>query len=625
MVRVILTLIIGLTIIANNLQAQDRPEPEIPELPELNYETVDYNLHSGVHTARENQVSTSSVYNRIIHEEEAQWLRLYFDNYELGDNSYLMIRAEQDESWQKLDSESLSHGQGSSAYFNGGSVNVELYIHPDEKRQIYFELTELKIGKSTNENMNNENSGLESLFSDNIDECTVGENDSTCDNRTFSDRKAVGRIDGACTGFISSHGAIITAAHCVKDGDPWVTTDGHFREMIHFNVPNSNYPPDFDFDNPDHGDQFPHANHQYYLDSTKVEFFKGFLTLQKDWAVHSAHPNSNTGKTPIQAQQSFYRLVKDDQVNLNPSTELNTVGYGVDDTPSGPNRFYGSVHCLNDRHKSQQIAQGNYSHESGDYGLRHDIVTAAGESGGPLEHNDYQNLALGVQSTGYSSPSDTLYVLCESGTHRFTKPDFSGAIDDYRDEQAVYLDAYYYFQYRDDGADQGSYFNPHSNLNNALSNVSQGGLVSIVEGSYASSGITIDQAVTIEATGGKVVIGGSGTSSKMAGRTESLESIEPDSPEEFHLENNYPNPFNPVTTIEYTLPEEVHVELVIYDILGRRVETLINEPQQHGTHQATWDASNMASGTYIYRLDVTNPEGDGNSEFTETRQMMLVK
>ncbi len=73
----------------------------------------------------------------------------------------------------------------------------------------------------------------------------------------------------------------------------------------------------------------------------------------------------------------------------------------------------------------------------------------------------------------------------------------------------------------------------------------------------------------------------------------------PDSPE---LSQNYPNPFNPATTIEYAIPENGQVKLEIYDITGRHITTLVDETQQAGAHQVTWDASNAASGVYIYRL-----------------------
>ncbi len=89
------------------------------------------------------------------------------------------------------------------------------------------------------------------------------------------------------------------------------------------------------------------------------------------------------------------------------------------------------------------------------------------------------------------------------------------------------------------------------------------------------------------------------------------------SPDRFSVSQNYPNPFNASTLIRYTLPEPSDVIITIYDILGRRVETLINENQQAGYRQITWDASNQSSGMYFYRIQA--------GEYAETKKMVLLK
>jgi len=90
-----------------------------------------------------------------------------------------------------------------------------------------------------------------------------------------------------------------------------------------------------------------------------------------------------------------------------------------------------------------------------------------------------------------------------------------------------------------------------------------------------------------------------------------------DLPKELTLDQNYPNPFNPSTVISYAMPEQAHVRLAIYDLTGRRISTLVDEQQGPGRHNVTWDASQLASGVYIYRLEAAGQK--------QTRRMTLIK
>jgi len=88
-------------------------------------------------------------------------------------------------------------------------------------------------------------------------------------------------------------------------------------------------------------------------------------------------------------------------------------------------------------------------------------------------------------------------------------------------------------------------------------------------------------------------------------------------PKEHRLFQNYPNPFNPTTNIRYAVPERGHVSLAVYDALGREVSRLVDESQAPGTYTATWDARNMASGVYYYRLTAGG--------FAGTKKLLLVR
>jgi hypothetical protein len=93
--------------------------------------------------------------------------------------------------------------------------------------------------------------------------------------------------------------------------------------------------------------------------------------------------------------------------------------------------------------------------------------------------------------------------------------------------------------------------------------------------------------------------------------------IDIDQPSVFYLGQNYPNPFNPSTNIKYSIPADGNVSLKVYDLLGKEVATLVNEPQQAGTFDVIFDGANLASGVYYYQL-ITG-------ELTATKKLMLTK
>ena len=84
-----------------------------------------------------------------------------------------------------------------------------------------------------------------------------------------------------------------------------------------------------------------------------------------------------------------------------------------------------------------------------------------------------------------------------------------------------------------------------------------------------------------------------------------------------YLNQNYPNPFNPTTTISFSIPSSAFTSLKVYDILGNEVATLVNEEKQAGNYELQFDASNLSSGIYLYKLQVCS--------FVETKKMILIK
>ncbi len=88
-------------------------------------------------------------------------------------------------------------------------------------------------------------------------------------------------------------------------------------------------------------------------------------------------------------------------------------------------------------------------------------------------------------------------------------------------------------------------------------------------------------------------------------------------PDRYALNQNFPNPFNPSTVIRFQIPKEAHVLLTVYNILGQRVTTLVNKNLKSGIHNVTFDASNLASGIYFYRLEA--------NDYSQVMKMMLLK
>ena len=86
---------------------------------------------------------------------------------------------------------------------------------------------------------------------------------------------------------------------------------------------------------------------------------------------------------------------------------------------------------------------------------------------------------------------------------------------------------------------------------------------------------------------------------------------------DFILEQNFPNPFNPRTQIKYSVPQSSQVQITIFDVLGNELETLVNEENTVGTYEVNWNAANLPSGVYFYRLQA--------GDFVQTKKMLLLK
>ncbi|MBT6159896.1 MAG: T9SS type A sorting domain-containing protein, partial [Candidatus Marinimicrobia bacterium] len=125
-------------------------------------------------------------------------------------------------------------------------------------------------------------------------------------------------------------------------------------------------------------------------------------------------------------------------------------------------------------------------------------------------------------------------------------------------------------------------------------------------------GHNVDISVSYKGVNGDGIISGQST------HRITIENI----PIEYSLYANYPNPFNPVTRIDYGLPEENHVTMIIYDIMGREIKTLVNNIQTAGYKSIIWDGTNtfgnsVSAGMYFYAIQA--------GDFRQVRKMVLLK
>jgi hypothetical protein len=93
-------------------------------------------------------------------------------------------------------------------------------------------------------------------------------------------------------------------------------------------------------------------------------------------------------------------------------------------------------------------------------------------------------------------------------------------------------------------------------------------------------------------------------------------------PGKFVLDQNCPNPFNPTTRIHYGLPEKGHVTLEIFNVLGQKIETLVDAQQDAGYHTVQWNAAHVSTGIYFYKLSLSEPTGN---TVTQVRRMSIIK
>jgi len=309
-------ILFSFTVLSTNLFAQPAQIP---------YHVEPYELESGYFDGSGTLgANPKDVFTGYVEIHDVPWIQLYFSDFNLGKESYLIIRSLKDDLWQRLDAVSIEQWQHFSAFFNGNAVEIKLFAAPGD-RELFIKINEVVVG-----------------------EWIIGDPFlSICgptDDRIPSDQPATGRLlNVGCTAWIIPNGKFVSAGHCLS---------GSSANIVEFNVPLSL---------PNGTIQHPGPEDQYSVDvSTKIFTDGG---IGNDWGVFEVFPNSVTGLMPKEAQNAYWPLVQD----LGPDS-IRITGYGVDDGTAN---------------QTQQTHIGPNAGSSGTT-MRYVTDTQGGNSGSPV-------------------------------------------------------------------------------------------------------------------------------------------------------------------------------------------------------------------------------------------------
>jgi photosystem II stability/assembly factor-like uncharacterized protein len=358
----------------------------------------------------------------------------------------------------------------------------------------------------------------------------------------------------------------------------------------------------------DDGDTWqPRNNNLYYGSLSGISILNDTIFTYGGGAIYKMHVNDTTWSDPI-TQGTNSLLVSDSyylsSYNLAPAIFISN-DYGatwvlstINNAPSGQlfTKFLDTGTSLLAGH-----SQGIY--RSTDNGVSWDIVNLGFPS--PLV-STFLNHASGIYAAGVYNVHPMLLRSTDDGiTWVDVQPAgfTSGGISSLANSGSVF-----YCSVK--GAGGGVYFSIDNGISWTVSNTG------IVSPSFANN-------LLVKGTNAFVSANGLWKSS-LSQITSVNDNNIGEIPETFSLAQNYPNPFNPSTTIRYTIPsvtlsgvEGTRVQLKVYDVLGNEVATLVNEEKPAGSYKVNWNASNLSSGIYFYRIHT--------GSFVSTKKMILIK
>lgn len=427
-----------------------------------------YRMDSGKHEGLADKGHVA--YRDVVVAAGASSLRLHFGDYNLGANSFIRITSLKDGAQQHLNAKSMANYQGSSAYFNGESVEVELNVAPGDEN-VFFQMEEVATSKMASGDI-----GILSLCGG--------------DDRVSTTDPAIGRIliykDGRLqakgTAYIIQNGALLTAGHCFRSD----------CNLIEFNVPSSLN---------DGTIQPPGPSDQYTVDH--VLKGPGVDTGPQDYAIFTCYPNSETGRLPLEAQQAFYRIVNDDQF----PAEVRVTGYGYDDTPpgdgnNGENSDNFTLQTDSGAFLGEEDVNDPRTHLWGTI-IKYTADTMGGNSGGPVERvlASYNKVSMGIHTEGKCDEPGYLYNWGTGFDNEYFV-DYLAAIQ-FTPAKTKYVD-----KGHPSILETGTIWDPALTFWGALAIADPCDTLVIAGGSYGGAPpFTIDQYVTLSAVGGSVILG----------------------------------------------------------------------------------------------------------------------
>ncbi len=530
-----------------------------------------------------------------VYHPETSSIRLYFDEVQLGPNSYLLLEGSNGVK-QKLDAEALKNWRNSSAYFNGGRVKVSVYQAAGET--IMFNVKELKVNEKqyrldTMRTMQYRKINIQATSSTRIGEFNLED---------VPYAAAVGRFtDGSesfGSGWIAPNGAIVTT-HSIhgRFDDP----DGF--DVIEFNVPPStgnsvNHP------NPE--DQYPLNKAKEFVGSKSIYYKKGpFNIINANYAIIEPLPNS-TGFRPGERQQQYFRIATNPGSFITKSSDIpvEIIHYGnrSDDIASGK---FKTLQISTGQLVDQNKYLSKYSESSRDNYILYNMDVFFGSDGGAPVVYQESNVAIGVHN--YSLENIPSYGI------GFKEDDFRNNLNDFFSTNRVYIDADGLFG----NNATGEIHKPFIEIGDGLPHVPDHGILNISKGNY-NEVLHINQPLTLIAPVGKVIIGTAGDAgarivqnSRLAEflQEEEENKEEPSTP---ILLKGFPNPFSNQVELQYNLKKESLVTIKIFNITGSQVKSLFQGQQNKGYQRIAWDGTNadgkpVDSGMYFIQVQ-TNTE-----------------